>query len=133
MPKTPVMKTHSIQFFTGVIFIILLTSSGCTIKTSSDPDPAFLKCWTHAFEEDGQDGVQNFRPCATHTLPAARYRNTFTLKDNGEVEYSVLAPNDAHTTENGKWAYDAKTKKLTIGSKEYAVIMIQEDLLKLKG
>lgn len=127
------MKTHSIQFLTVLSFIFLLTSTGCTIKAGSDPDPLFLKCWTHAFEEDRQDGVQNFRPCATHTFPAARYRNTFTLKENGEVEYSVLAANDAHTTENGKWAYDAKTKKLMIGSTEYTVIMIQEDLLRLKG
>ncbi len=128
------MKTHCLQFFTGLFCILILTSaSNCTSKTASAPDPLFLKCWTHAFEEDGQDGIQNFRPCATHTLPAARYRNTFTLKENGEVGYSVLAPNDAHTTENGKWTYNVRSKKLNVGSTEYEVVELKDDLLKLRS
>lgn len=132
------MKTNNIQFFTGLLFILLLTSSRCTSKSGSAPDPLFLKCWTNAFEEEGQDNTRIFRPCATHTFPAARYRNTFTLKENGVVEYSVMAPNDAHTTEEGKWSYNSQTKKLRITNKEnavvheYEVLEIGEDVLRLK-
>lgn len=156
------MKTHSMQFLTGLFFILLLTSSGCTSKsedTSTSQDTSqdtstitntststseatseslYLKCWSHAFEEDGQDGVKNYRPCATHTFPAARYRQTFTLKGNGDLEYSILAPNDAHTTEQGKWSYDPQTKKLRVSNsqnvvvKEFEVVEINEDALKVK-
>ena len=95
-------------------------------------------CWANAFEEEGQDSVQIYRPCATHTFPAARYRNTFTLMENGEVEYSVMADNDAHTTEKGRWTYDAQSKELKILNKqntlmhEYEVIEMGENLLKVK-
>lgn len=73
-----------------------------------------------------------------HTFPPARYRNTFTLKENGEVEYTVLAPNDAHSTENGKWTYDANTKRLRITNSanvlvvEYEVLELTDDLLRVR-
>lgn len=132
------MKRHSMQFFTGLFFILFLTSTCCKSTNGSAADSLFLKCWAHAFEEDGQDGVQNFRPCATHTFPAAHYRQTFTLKDNGDIEYSILAPNDAHTTEQGKWSYDPPTKNLRVSNsqnvvvKEFEVLEIKEDGLKMK-
>lgn len=123
----------------GLFFLLLLTFAGCKNEGASTSDPLFNKCWTNAFEEEGTDNIRIFRPCMTHTFPAARYRNTFTLKENGEVEYSVLAPNDAHTTEAGKWSYDSQTKKLRIMNKEnvvvseYEVLEISEDILKIKG
>src|SRR5688500_11744566 len=115
------MKSSSFQFLSGLFFILLLTSASCKKETASSPDPLLMKCWANAFEEEGQDNTRIFRPCATHTFPIARYRNTFTLKENGEVEYSVLAPNDAHTTENGKWSYDSQSKKLQILNKDNGV------------
>jgi len=127
------MKTNVIQFLSGILFILLLTSPACKSKSGMASDAVFLKCWTNAFEEEqGQDNIRIYRPCATHTFPAARYRHTFTLKEGGVAEYSVLAPNDAHTTETGKWAYHLGPKKLWIGNTEYEVLEINEDLLKLK-
>ena len=132
------MNSTSIKLLSGLFSILLLTSASCKNETASAPDPLLLKCWTNAFEEEGQDNTRIFRPCATHTFPVARYRNTFTLKENGEVEYSVLAPNDAHYTENGKWSYDSNSKKLRILNKEngvvseYVVEELSDDLLKLK-
>ena len=122
----------------GAMFIFLLMVIACKYESGSNPDPLLIKCWTHAFEEEGQDNTQIFRPCATHTFPAARDRNTFTLNDNGDVEYSVLAPNDAHTTEKGKWTYNPKTKKLLILNSdnsvvsEYDVLEVKEDVLRVK-
>ena len=132
------MKTNCIKYLSGLLFLLSLTSGGCTSENKSAPDPLMLNCWTNAFEEEGQNNIRIFRPCATHTFPAARYRNTFTLKENGVVEYSVLAPNDAHTIEEGKWSYDPQTKKLRISNNEnvpvydYEVLEINEDLLRLK-
>ena len=125
------------------LLIVTLVVAGCKNQenpatTVQTPDPVLLKCWTHAFEEDGQDNTRIFRSCMNHTFPAARYRNTFTLKENWEVEYSVPAPNDAHTTENGKWTYDSGKKKLRIINKEggevadYEVLELTDDLLKVK-
>ena len=105
---------------------------------STTTDALFLKCWANAFEEQGKDSVLIFRPCATHTFPAARYRNTITFNQNGDVEYSMLAANDAHTIEQGKWTYDAQSKKLMIFNKsnavvhDYDVVEIGEDVLKVK-
>lgn len=105
------------------------------VSNTSDP---LITCWANAFEEEGQDSTLIFRPCATHTFPEARYRNTFTLLENGEVEYSVMADNDAHTTERGKWSYDVQTKKLMISNMhnslvhEFEVIEIGDNVLKVK-
>lgn len=113
-----------------------LSTTPDTISTASDV--LFLKCWANAFEEEGMDSILIFRPCATHTFPAARYRNTITFNQNGEVEYSMLAANDAHTMEQGKWTYDAQTKKLVIVNKsnavvhDYEVVEIGEDVFKVK-
>jgi len=127
-----------IPFLFGANFILLLSMAGCKSEGASSPDPLFNKCWTHAFEEEGENNIRIFRPCATHTFPAARYRNTFTLNASGDVEYSVLAPNDAHTTEEGEWSYNSNTKKLVILNNtngvvsEYEVLEIKEDVLKVK-
>lgn len=132
---------------TILYFVILLSViiSGCKNQSnaaddgSSSPDPALIKCWANSFEEETQDNVRIYRPCATHTFPAARYRDTFTIKENGEVEYSVMEADDAHTTANGTWTYDADKKKLSIMSPgkekvhEYEVVELGEDILKLKG
>ncbi len=133
------MKTYFIQLFSGLVIILLLSSTSCkTEGTASAPDPIFLKCWAHGFEEETPDNSLVFRSCMNHTFPIARYRNTFTLKENGEVDYTVLASNDAHSTEAGKWSYDAKTKKLRISNKEnvvvheYEVLEMSEDMLRLK-
>jgi hypothetical protein len=132
------MKINNIQLFAGFLMILSLMAGQCKQEGTSTPDPLFLKCWVNAFEEEGPDQARIYRPCITHTLPAARYRNTFTLKENGIVEYSVLAPNDAHTTAEGTWSYDPGTKKLRILGKdkvlinEFVVLELNEDLLKLK-
>ncbi len=130
------MTTKSI-FLSGLLAVVF-AGAGCNSKDHVKADPLLAKCWTHAFEEDGQDNNMIFRPCLTHTFPAPRYRHTFTLNENGEAEYSVLAPNDAHTTEQGKWSYDSASKKLKISNQEnaavhvYEVLEINEDLLRLK-
>ena len=127
------MKPNSIQFLSGLLFILSLTSIACKSKSGPAPDLVFMKCWTNAFEEEqGQGNIRIYRPCATHTFPAAHYRHTFTLKEGGVAEYSVLAPNDAHTTETGNWTYHAPPKKLWIGNIEYEFLEIKEDLLRLK-
>lgn len=135
------MKSIPTLFLSCLTIALLLSSATCKTEqtpTSATPDPLLLKCWTNDFESEGTDNIRIFRSCMNHTFPAARYRNTFTLKENGEVEYSVLAANDAHTTENGKWTYDPTTKKLRISSnedvlvEEYEVVELTEDLLRLK-
>ena len=132
------MKTNCTPYCSGLFLILLFAFASCKSEKGSVPDPLFLKCWTNAFEEEGPDNVRIFRPCLTHTFPVTRYRNTFTLNENSVAEYSVLAPNDAHTTNKGSWSYDPQTKKLLISTKEkavvheYEVLEINEDLLRLK-
>ena len=122
----------------AVFFFLTVVLVSCKNDSNTVNETLFTKCWTHAFEEDSQEGILIFRPCHTHTFPAAHYRHTFTLKENEAAEYSVLAPNDAHTTAAGKWSYDPQSKKLRITSQEdavvneYEVIEINEDLLRLR-
>ncbi len=148
------MKSNYILILSGLLLTLALTSSGCkndgktandqNNETSTDtakgaaPDPVFFKCWTHAFEQDSVDGTKLFLSCMNHTFPVARYRQSFTLQEDGKVEYTVLADNDAHSTENGTWSYDAGTKKLRISDKgnavvhEYEVLEVNDDLLRVK-
>lgn len=143
------MKSIHIRF-PAYFILLLVIATGCQNKTTTDgittdgttadaaTDPALAKCWANAFEEESDDGSMIFRPCATHTFPAARYRNTFTLQENGTAEYSVMASNDAHTTGKGKWEYDVNTKKLRItgGNDEvihlYRVEEIMDDVLRVR-
>jgi len=147
------MKSNYLLILSGFLLSLVLSSSACKSdgKTTNDqnneattgkdeaaaPDPMFFKCWTHAFEQDSVDGTKLFLTCINHTFPVARYRQTFTLHEDGKAEYSVLDENDAHTMENGKWSYDANTKKLRINKgndvvHEYEVLEINDDLLRVK-
>lgn len=128
-----------LKFIAGLFIVLIFTSGGCKNESTYDPDLLLLlKCWGNASEEKDQEGIMIFRPCATHTFPPARYRQYFTFKENDTIEYSVLAPNDAHYTLTGKWEYDANSNQLTIWKTEggtvgvFEVVELGEDVLKVK-
>jgi hypothetical protein len=57
--------------------------------------------WVHSHEEDTKTEMV-FRP-AQYPLPPSRGRKEFELKGDGTLIDLSLAPNDAHTSTDGKW------------------------------
>ena len=133
------MRKSYLYYFAITLTILVSACVGCRTGWNTSLDIPLFQCWSNSFEEESHDSIRIFRPCATYSFPSARYRNTFTLKENGEAEYSVLAPNDAHTMKNGRWLWEQQTRTLKILNKEdeivseYVFVWASKDILKLKG
>ncbi|OEK04147.1 hypothetical protein [Roseivirga misakiensis] len=108
-PKSEVMKKPFGMLF---LFILALMSS-CEnedVTLLSLEESNIEGCWTHAYEE----GSGTYRPCDSQTFAPSRFRQLFNFKPKGEVDYLVLASNDAHYTEAGFWTYDQVSKEISI-------------------
>jgi len=129
---------------TKILIILSLLSlfvwMGC--KTSQQPDGVnqalLLNCWKHAYEEETDVNLKIFRPCDYTTFAASRFRNTFTLHENGTSNYLTLSPYDAHYMSDGKWEYNPETKVLILKDENnvlvnsFEVIEILADRLTLR-
>ncbi|WPR74067.1 hypothetical protein [Algoriphagus sp. NG3] len=95
--------------------------------------------WIESFEEKTSEEIEIYRPGDYDDFPASRYRQVFIFDDNGEIEYSVLATNDAHYMAKGSWEYNEKTKILKIYNSdsekiyEFEIIELTNQVLKLKA
>jgi len=93
----------------GRYFVLLFCISSLSIFNScgrnltSNSDSLIINCWTDSHEEATHDGSDIYRPCDFKAFPPSRYRNAFTLKEDGTCNYLVLAPDDAHHFLDGKW------------------------------
>lgn len=99
-----------------VCMLGIFTYFGC--KTIQQPneeyDALLLNCWKNAYEEETEGDLKIYRPCDYTTFGPSRFRNTFTLHENGTSNYLVLSPYDAHYMSEGKWSYDTETKTLSL-------------------
>lgn len=88
--------------------------------------------WVHAHEED-HDGVRVFRP-ATYSFKPSRGREKITLKEDGMLEYTPIAPNDLPQTFAGNWEIDRSKLILKYENQEkiYRIIQSTDSILKLK-
>ncbi|HMQ48251.1 MAG TPA: hypothetical protein PKA00_14900 [Saprospiraceae bacterium] len=93
-------------------------------------DSLLINCWTHSYEEESGGVEKIYRPCDYQEFPPSRYRNTYIFKENNVCEYLTLAPNDAHTTSNGTWAYSKTDNKLII-KQENGVVLAELGVLEL--
>ncbi|MFT4663379.1 MAG: hypothetical protein ACI9VN_003397 [Patescibacteria group bacterium] len=97
-----------------IVCLVLLTAfSSCfSNKANLDNNTSLLaNCWTHSYE-DNTDERETYLPCDAKDFQPSRYRAQFTLAENGTCTFSVLAANDAHTSDTGTWTYDSETKTL---------------------
>lgn len=132
------MKKLFFSFF--LIAIISIANSSCKTTAVQGAEHALLqKEWKHSYEEKSTDGTEVYRPADYKQFPASMFRQVYNLKANGECEYLVLHPADAHYMAKGTWSYDPSAKVLEIKDasaktvKKYEVRELKSNLLKLKG
>ena len=96
------------------------------------------KNWTRSYEEETSNGIQIYRPSEYKEFPPSRYRQVIGFEENNVCRYLVLADNDAHFMEKGKWEYNEKTKIIQIYNSnseikyKFEVVEQTNNLLKLK-
>ena len=95
-------------------------------------------CWIHSQEEDIPPNDKVYRPCDYTNFAPSPFRGMFTFMEDGLCEYLVLAPNDAHYFEMGRWEYYESSRILRIWNNEnesiaeHEVLGFEEDKLTLK-
>ena len=126
------MKKLIVLFYTLFLF-------GCNTGVNQKNDKIIIeelkKEWTHSREEE-TDSIKIYRPSDYKEFPASRYRQIFSFLDSGKCEYSILASNDAHFSEQGFWSYNENEQIITITDttqtiiKRIEVIEVTKELLK---
>ncbi len=116
-----------------IIFFLLLSckkdNENNTIQIS-----LLKKTWVHSYEES----YNIYRPSDYMDFPPSRYRQSFTFKDNNVCYYSVLAPDDRHYREEGKWKLDANTNFLEVTNSKsevlhrFKIVELNKNILKVE-
>jgi hypothetical protein len=120
-----------------VVFSLIMIMS--LYKCSEDTPEVFLqKSWSRSYEEEISKEIQIYRPSNYKEFPPSRYREVFEFEANNVCRYLILAENDGHYKENGKWEYNESTKIIKIFNSnseikyEFEVVELTNDLLKLR-
>ena len=122
------MKTMTNQSKLNIAMTLLFISAllfSCHNPTNGldeNSNPLLINCWKHSYEEDPSDGVDLYRPCDSMEFPPSRFRETMTFRENGECEFLVLSPNDAHYFQNGRWEFVNETQTIVIRDEHEAVV-----------
>ncbi|MFA6401663.1 MAG: hypothetical protein WCX31_08565 [Salinivirgaceae bacterium] len=96
-------------------------------------------CWTDSREEnDLQTTICVYRPCNFKEFPLSRFRFKMDLRNDFTCSWNYLAPNDAHSMQEGTWTYNEEKTELIITNSEgeqvekFVVEQVEKDLLKIK-
>ena len=131
------MKT--ILYLPLFLLVILFSCKEKSNPVNSDVDyNYFYKSWTNSYEEQIiNDPTNIFRPSDYKEFPAARYRETLIFNQDNTCSYLVLAPNDRHYFQDGKWNLDDQGKNIiTIFDstntvyKKFQITELKQDILK---
>ena len=124
-------------FILSLVFVLSMFISGCD-KNDELIQTSFLKMkWIESYEENTFEEIEIYRPGDHEDFPPSRYRQVFYFDDNKELEYSVLASNDAHYMARGSWEFNEKTNILKIYNSdfekiyEFEVVELTNQVLKL--
>ena len=118
-----------------ISLIMTLSFSNCNEIT---PEVSLQKSWSRSYEEEISKEIQIYRPSNYKEFPPSRYREVFEFEANNVCKYLILAENDGHYMENGKWEYNESTKIIKIFNSnseikyEFEVVELTNDLLKLR-
>lgn len=112
---------------------------GCTIwgaaETDASMESALLaRTWVHAYEEDGSDGMQVFRPGDYRSFPPSRFRMRYTFYVDGTCDWFFLAPDDSHYMKPGIWRIEGDTLSILQDAQRirFRIDALQPDLLRLE-
>ncbi|MEG9327516.1 hypothetical protein V6B16_06190 [Salinimicrobium catena] len=124
-------------FFLPLIFVLNLFLLGCE-KDEELIQTSFMNVqWIESFEEKTSEEIEVYRTGNVDDFPPSWYRQIFYFDNNNEVEYSVLAANDAHYMTSGTWEYDEETKIIKIYNSdsekvfEFKIVEQTDQVLKL--
>ncbi len=127
----------TINFLLVLFNVTILISCQKKSEPQGFPIELIEKTWKHSYEENTSENYEIYRPENYQDFPESRFREVFHFKSNGECEYLVLAPNDAHYMATGNWTYDNKNKQLKIKKENevkfiFEIVELSGDLLKVK-
>lgn len=124
-------------FFLPLIFALNLFLLGCDKDEELIPTSFLNVRWIESFEEKTSEEIEIYRSGNVEDFSTSRYRQIFYFYDNYEVEYSVLAANDAHYMASGTWEYNEETKIIKIYNSdsekvfEFRIVEQTDQVLKL--
>jgi len=121
-----------------LVVLAISTTLGCTPQQATAPtgffQPEFFQGWERSYEEEEPGGsFEVYRP-SDWKLPAARYRNQFTMNRDGTCEWLVLHPTDRHYFVSGLWRIDGKTIHFSAEGVEpvsFQIVELTETLLRI--
>lgn len=107
-------------FLTATLMMLLFSScEKSETEFHFNVDQAlFPNSWIHAYEEDCGRRM-NFQPYDDSYISSWRLRNRLELLADGSAIYNIGSPKDPHlndaiTSVNGHWTFDAETNTLMI-------------------
>ena len=102
-----------------ILVVILFPAKKKSNPVSSDVDfTYFTTSWTNSFEEETiNHEIEIFRPSNYKEFPKSRYREGLIFAQDSNCSYLVLAPNDGHYFQNGKWSFVNREKKYCTNSR----------------
>jgi hypothetical protein len=108
-------------FISGIVFVLLLTS--CDKSTDEFQrelnQSCFPNSWIHTYQGDCQGETLNYHPYDDSYISTWRVRNRLELYADGSATYHIASPRDQHrndaiTSVNGTWIFDAESRTLMI-------------------
>lgn len=132
------MKT--IKYFPLFLLVVLVSCEEKSNPVSSEVNyEYFYNSWTRSYEEEtNNDSIKLFRPNDYKEFSISRYREILIFKQDNSCSYLVLAPNDAHYFQSGKWNLINQEKNIiTIFDstntiyKNFQITELKQDILKL--
>lgn len=123
-------------FILAIVLFMAGCAKGVTSTNTTYPD-AFQKEWVHSYEESSGN-VEIYRPADYKDFTPSMFRQVYHFKANGQCEYLVLHPADAHYMAKGTWSYWEDTRHLRILNEKgeqvvlFEVLEVAKDILKLQ-
>lgn len=123
------------KIMTQAIFIVMIICNCMGNKNRSSQvisSADLIGTWVHSHEED-TDEYKAYRS-GGFDFPPSRGREKIVLKEDGELEYRPIAPNDRPKAYDGKWKIDQSDLVMTYNDKTitFTIVGTSQGLLKLK-
>ncbi len=129
----------TIKYLPLFLLVILFSCKEKSNPVNSEVDYSyFYKSWTNSNEEQIiNDPTNIFRPNDYKEFPITWYRETLIFNQDNTCSYLVLAPNDGHYFQNGKWnLIDQENNIIAIFDstdtiyKKFQITELKQDILK---
>ena len=131
---------NTLKYLLLFLPLVLISCNDESNTVTSVWDYGYLTAsWTNSYEEEtASNSTKIFRLSNYRDFPSSRYREMLIFSQDGNCSYLVLASNDGHYLEYGKWIivdYDKHIIEILKPSgahyKNFQVVELSKDLLKI--